>query len=281
MDLSVIIVSWNVKKLLEQCLLSIYEQSEGLDLEIIVVDNNSSDQTVKMVAEKFPKVKLIANDNNAGFAKANNQGIEVASGRLLLLLNPDTKILDKALITMVSFMERRQDVALAGCQLVNADNSLQPSVRRFPTLGTHLGMMFKLHHFFSFKHYQWQDFDYGREAQVKQLMGAFIMMRRSAWEKIGQLDEKYYLWFEEVDYCLRADKSGLKIVYTPVAKIVHYGEQSFKQAENLKKQYYFSLSRLHFVKKYSPWWQYWLIWSLTPVSLFLTILNSLFTKNAK
>jgi GT2 family glycosyltransferase len=281
MDLSIIIVSWNVENFLKKCLSSIYQNQGKLQLEVIVIDNNSSDQTCNLIQRAFPQVKLICNQSNRGFARACNQGLQQAKGEYYLLLNPDTEILGDCLPKMVEFMEKNPEVGLAGCQLLNSDGSRQPSVRNFPNFLVHFGMMFKLHHLISFTRYFALDFDYHQPGDAEQLMGAFLMIRQKDKLKIGDFDEKYYLWFEEVDYCYRARQLGVKVVYTPDAKIIHYGGQSFGQAGSLKKQFYFSLSRLHYIRKNSTWLSYFIILLLTPLSMVLSLLYGIFIKNAE
>lgn len=255
MDLSVIIVSWNVRALLEKCLFSVFNPPVGgQDFEIFVVDNNSTDGSAEMVREKFPQVKLISNKENRGFAVANNQAIKKAKGDFVLLLNPDTEILDNALEKMVDFMKNHLDCGIAGCQILNPDKTVQPSVRMFPDLFTCSLMVLKLHHFkpiFSLLgRYFAKDFDYSKTQPVEQVMGAFFMIRKEVIEKIGLLDEGYYLWFEEVDYCRRLlKKTDYKIYYTPVAQVIHYGGQSFKQVMTLKKQWLFYKSMMRYFRK--------------------------------
>jgi GT2 family glycosyltransferase len=281
MDLSIIIVTWNVSDCLKQCLDSIFRNQEDLALEVILIDNNSSDNTIDLVKRDFPQVKLIANSKNLGFAKACNQGLAIAQGKFLLLLNPDTKIIGDCLKKVIEFMDKNSQVGIAGCQILNPDNTLQPSVRNFPNFLVHIGMMFKLHHFIPFTHYFAREFDYHQTSDVEQIMGAFMMIKRSAFNQLGYMDEKYFLWFEEVDYCYQAKEKGIKVVYTPVGKIIHYGAQSFGQRGSVKKQYYFCLSRLRYLYKNSNLLVFLLILVLTPVSLLLTLVYSLIFKNAE
>lgn len=254
MDLSIIIVSWQVKALLEKCLASIFKQAHNLAFEVFVVDNASRDGSPAMVKEKFPDVKLIINKENRGFATANNQAIRQAKGDFVLLLNPDTEILNNALAKMVKFMKTHLDSGIAGCTLLNPDKTLQPSVRMFPDLFTCTLMVLKLHHFKPIFNllgrYFVKDFDYHKTQTVEQVMGAFFMIRREVIEKIGLLDEGYYIWFEEVDYCrCLLKKTDYKVYYTPETQIIHYGGQSFKQVMTLKKQWLFYKSMLRYFRK--------------------------------
>ncbi len=146
MMLSIIIVSWNVRDLLQKCLESIFKYTQNIDFEVIVVDNASKDGSVMMVEEKFPKVELIANQKNLGFAKANNQGIDKAQGKYILVLNGDTELIDSSLEKLVDLMEENKEWPILGCKLLNSDKSLQESVRRFPKFFDQFLILLKLHH---------------------------------------------------------------------------------------------------------------------------------------
>lgn len=282
MDLSIIIVNWKVKDLLEKCLRSIFEQTKNIGFEIFVVDNASGDGSVEMVREKFPQVDLTASTENLGFAKGNNLAAKKANGKYVLLLNPDTEILDNALEKMVKFMNNHPECGIAGCKLLNPDLSLQPSVRSFPTFASQVFILLKLHHLFphskAMYHYLMQDFDYEKTQEVDQVMGAFFMIRREVIEKIGLLDENFWIWFEEVDYCKRAKNAGWKILYTPEAKIIHHYGQSFKQVLNVKKQKDFNKSLSYYFKKHQPIGERVGIQMFRPISLTLAWLVHIFKK---
>jgi len=282
-DLTVIIVSWKVRELLKNCLTSIFKETSKINFEVIVVDNGSVDDTVEMLMGDFPRVKIISNLRNRGFAAACNQGIKQAQGRYILLLNPDTVIIEQALEKIVEFMDKRQDngIGIVGCKLLNADYSVQPSVRRFPRFFDHFIMMFKLHHFIPLKNYLMADFDYNLEAEVDQVMGAFFLIERKVIEKIGLFDEGYHIWFEEVDYCFKAKKNGFKVVYTPAASIIHLGGQSFIQGLRIKNQWNYCISRLRYIFKNQNLPMFLVILLLTPFSLLLSWLYSLVAKNNK
>lgn len=273
MTLSIIIISWKVKALLQQCLSSIYAQNFIFPFEVIVVDNNSQDGTVAMVKTDFPKVNLTALPKNLGFAAANNLGIKQASGQFILLLNPDTKLIDSSLQKALNKMQTNPKIGILGCQLLNGDQSLQPSIRRFPVFSDHFLMMFKLHHLFPLKKYLAMDFNYEDEAEVDQVMGACMLISKETINQIGELDAKYYIWFEEVDYCLRAKQAGYQIIYFPQTQVIHYGSGSFKQVAGLKQQWLFSKSRLRYLRKHGAWPAWLLILLLTPLSLLLSVLN--------
>ena len=254
MKLSIIIVSWNVRELLEKCLTSIYQNSATIDLEVFVVDNNSQDETVKMVKRQFPQVNLLAETKNLGFAKANNLALKQAKGEYVLLLNPDTEIFSNTLDQALSFMASHPDCGLLGCQMLYADKTLQPSIRRFPSFWPILIMLLKLPKLFphlrSLDNYLATDFDYRQEQAVDQVMGAFMLMPKKIIELIGLLDEAFFIWFEEVDFCRRVWSEGYKVYYSPSVTIIHHGGQSFSQQKTVTKQRRFFKSALIYFKKY-------------------------------
>jgi len=189
MDLSIIIVSWNVKDLLRKCLRTIYQSQHRLTLEVFVVDNASTDGTPAMVEQEFSSAVLITNTQNRGFAAANNQAITKSTGRYVLALNPDTELKADTLQRMVSFMDQNKNVGIAGCQHRNADGSLQPSVRRLPTVGAMLLITTKLAKLWpnapALRVYLATDFDYQITQPAPQVAGSFLLMRRELIEKIG------------------------------------------------------------------------------------------------
>ncbi|MFA4833476.1 MAG: glycosyltransferase family 2 protein [Patescibacteria group bacterium] len=261
MDLSIIIASWNVKEKLRQNLLALQESQGGLEYEIFVVDNNSGDGSAEMVRRDFPEVKLIANSNNLGFAKANNQALKRAQGDFILLLNPDMRVFPDTLKNMAEWMRENKQAAVAGCHLVNEKGETIKQVRQFPKLWDQLMITMKVPHIFPgvLNKYLQADFDYKKSALVDSIRGSFFMIRQETIEKIGLLDEKYFIWFEEVDYCKRVKQAGLEVWYTPVAKCLDYVGQSFNQMPRGKTQKYFRDSMLKYFKKWQPIWQYWVL----------------------
>ncbi len=273
MDLSIVIVSWNVKEKLRECLRSVEETAQNFRCEVFVVDNDSKDGTVAMIEKEFPLVHVIANNFNAGFAKANNQAIRLSQGRYVLLLNPDMRVFPGALQNMVKFMDepRNAKVGVAGCHLVTEAGETVPHVRRFPTLKDQLAIMLKVSHLFPhvLDSYMMPEFDYSKEARVDSIRGSFFMIRREVLNKIGLLDEGFFIWFEEVDFCKRTIAAGYEIAYTPVAKAVDYVGQSFKQVKFYPKQKMFTRSMVYYFKKHAPWWEYRVLWLLRPVALLV------------
>jgi len=252
--LSIIIVSWNVKKLLHTCLDSIKKQQGKLSLEIIVVDNGSHDGTVEMIKEHFPNIELIPNTTNLGFAAANNQGILKSRGQYILLLNPDTEIIRDALNKTVDFMERGARVGVMGCKHLNPDWTLQPSVRRFPTAGVIALIITKVAKIMpnasSLYNYLARNFDYKLTQPVDQVAGSFFMIRRQVIDEVGLFDENFFLWFEEVDFCKRTHKAGWEVWYDSGAEIIHHGGKSFDQQLTVNKQKQFFKSAWYYFQKH-------------------------------
>lgn len=230
LDLSISIVNWNTKDLLRGCLKSIYENTHKIDFEIFVVDNASSDGSAEMVEEEFPQVKLIKNNKNLGFAKANNKALKETTGKYILLLNPDTVILGGALDIMVEFMEEHKDIGALGPKLINRDGTLQPSCRSFPTLATaffentFLDRLFPRNRIIG--RYKMGYWDHDNIREVDQPIGACLMVKQEAINQIGLLDEQFYMYYEEVDLCYRMKKIGWRIYFLPQAQVIHYGGQS-------------------------------------------------------
>ncbi len=235
MKISVIIVSYNVKEFLEQCILSLKNSLDGIDHEIIVVDNNSVDGTPETVAYKFPEIRLIENNENRGFAAACNQGLEVSAGDYLLLLNPDTMIQEDTIPTMISFFEEVPDAGAAGCKILNADGSLQLACRRsFPSPMVALPKLLGLSRLFPkvklFGKYNLTYEDPDKLIEVEAVSGSFLMFRRAVYEEIQGLDETFFMYGEDLDYCYRIKEAGWKIYYVPDTKIIHYKGESAKLA---------------------------------------------------
>ncbi|XOU94878.1 MAG: glycosyltransferase family 2 protein [Candidatus Kerfeldbacteria bacterium] len=276
MDVSIVIVSWQVKEQLKNCLTSIYKETKNLEFEVFVIDNNSSDSTVEMVLNNFSKVHLIANKSNLGFAKACNQGIQRSKGKKVLILNPDTEIRDNAVKKIYNFMSNNPDCGIAGCKIKNEDGSVQPSVRRFPDILSHILILLKLHNFFpSFKplgKYHFNDFDYNTTQIVDQVMGAFYMLNRDMLKKVGIFDEHFYIWYEEVDLCKRAIEKGWKTYYIHEATVMHLKGVSFGKANVIKKQIIFNRSLLYYFFKHKNIVSYFILLIIYPISISLSFL---------
>jgi hypothetical protein len=228
--LSVVIVSWNTSALLSACLRSVEVAARRLagPVEAIVVDNASTDDSVAMLARERPWVRAIANSVNRGFAAANNQGIEVSRGRFLVLLNPDTLVDEQALAEMVAFMEARPKAGGVGPLLVGADGEVQESSAPLPTLGKEFWRLFHLDAFrpVAYPLAEWRS---GGPRRVETVQGACFMLRREVLQEIGSLDERFFIYAEEVDLCRRMQDAGWQLFWLPQASVVHYGGQSTRQ----------------------------------------------------
>lgn len=258
MILSIIIVSWNTRELLAQCLDAIAAYPPEGAYETIVVDNGSRDGSPQMIAEKYAQVTLIANDENRGFAQANNQAIRRASGEYILLLNPDTEVHHQALATLIHFLDEHPRAGAAGARLLNPDGSLQHSCSPAPTL---FNEWLHLFHLDRRRRQGMADWDVNLPRQVDTLLGACLMLRRQAVDAVGLLDEGYFMYSEEVDYCYRLRRAGWRLFWVPQAVVVHYGGQSTRQiATEMFLQLYQNKLR-YFRKHYgrSGAWRYKLI----------------------
>lgn len=272
MDLSIIIVSWQVKEKLKKNIESIYLSKTKYNFEIFVVDNASNDGTVSMLKENFPKVNIIANSKNIGFSSACNQAILKAKGDFILLLNPDMKLYPDTLEKAVLWHRSNNEIVVSGIKLENekGENILQ--IRRFPKLLDQLAIIFKVPHFLPsiLNKYLYKDFDYNKSQVVDSIRGSFFLINKLAWQKIAKqklplLDSKYFLWFEEVDFCKQVYTKKALVYYNSKAKACDLVGQSFSQVNFSKKQKYFSQSMLTYFKKWKPYWQYLIIkiaWSI-------------------
>jgi len=226
-ELSIIVVNYNTKGLLRSCLASIFEQTWRIALEVFVVDNGSTDGSLEVLAHEFGEVQLIANSVNKGFAAANNQGIKKAAGEYILLLNSDTEILNDAISKTLAFMKQHPEASIAGCKLLNKDGTLQPSCRSFPSVWNLFTESFFLYSVFKkirlFGQYYMTHFDHESIRQVDVVMGAFMLIRREVFTAIGLLDENYFMYAEETDFCYRARQADYKTFFFPGAFIIHLG----------------------------------------------------------
>ncbi len=260
MNLSIIIVNYKVKDLLDNCLQSIFSNSGNLDLDVIVVDNNSQDGSVEMIKKKYPQVNLIASEENLGFAKANNLGFKQAKFDRILLLNPDMKLFSDTLENALKWANMNPQADVIGCHLVNKEGETIPHVRQFPSFGDQLTIVLKLPHLFPkiLNKYLRKDFDYSQASKVDSIRGAFFLVKREIYQKLKGLDERYFIWFEEVDFCQQVKESGGEVWYTPVAKCIDYVGKSFAQVPRGQTQKYFRDSMIKYFKKWHPAWQ-WII----------------------
>ena len=252
MKLSIVIVSWNTKDLLEACLRSVYAFPPDEPFEVWVVDNKSKDDTVAMVEDKFPQVELIASEDNLGFAGGNNLAIPLCRGEYVLLLNPDTEVKPGALNALVAFMDAHPEAGAAGSRLLNADGSLQPSCHPRPTLSREFWRMFYLDTFVPYGSYDMSGWDVTQPREVDVLMGASLLVRKTVLDTVGLLDDGYFMYSEEVDLCFRLQKAGWQLYWVPQSQVVHYWGQSAKQvmAEMFLQLY---RGKLRFFRKHYSW----------------------------
>ena len=251
--LSVIIVNWNVRDLLQRALISVYTSwGEAIGLEVIVVDNASHDDSVAMLRSTFPAVQVIANTDNRGFTGGNNQGLAAATGDFLLLLNPDTEIVENALPRMVAYLRAHPDVGMVGPQLLNPDGSVQSSRRHFPTLPVlflESTWLAKLAPRQLLRHYYAQEQPDDAVQDVDWVTGAAMLARREAVAQVGGMDEGFFMYSEELDWCHRMRDAGWRIVYFPEARVVHYEGKSSEQVVPAR-HIYFQSSKVRYTRKY-------------------------------
>jgi len=229
MDLSIVIVSWNTREITRACLSSVYEHLDGLEMEVFVVDNNSEDGSQEMIAEEFPQVRLIVNQDNRGFATANNQAIREATGRHVLLLNSDTEILGDVLPASVHYMDNHERVGVMGCRVLNPDRTMQPTCFMFPSmlnlalLTSGLSQVSRPRFFGRGQMNDWRR-DCVRDVEV--VTGCYMLVRRKAMDDVGLLDESFFFCGEETDWCRRFRAAGWVNRFAPVGEIVHIGNAS-------------------------------------------------------
>lgn len=253
-DVSIVIVNYNVKDYLEQALRSVRRAVKGLSSEIFVVDNNSTDGSERLFESDFKEVRLMRNDENLGFARANNQALRLARGRYLLLLNPDTIVQEDTVGAMVDFMEAHPEAGAVGCKVLNPDGSLQLACRRsFPTPGVAFFKLIGLSHLFPksklFGRYNLTYLDPDEVHEVDALSGSFIFLRREVISEVGLLDEDFFMFGEDIDWCYRIKNRGWKIYYVPTTQIVHYKGESIRRS-NVNSLLAFYKAMYIFVRKH-------------------------------
>jgi GT2 family glycosyltransferase len=247
-DLSIIIVNWNTKQLLLNCIASIYQTVHKPSFEIIMVDNGSKDGSVEAVSKTYPAVTIFANTSNLGFAKANNVALRKMSGQYAVLLNSDTILKESALDEMYDFMERNPSVGMCGPQLLNEDGSKQSSIGKFPTLLSEFLSKILIRILFPERYKEatkFQHVELNGPAEVDFIIGACMMSRKAVIDEVGMLDEDYFFLYEEIDWCFRIKKAGWFVYHLPDVTIYHLGGQSMKdinlraRAESWRSRYLF------------------------------------------
>ena len=250
-DLSIVVLNWNVRDLLDRCLASL--RSGRYTLEIIVVDNASQDDSVAMVRAKYPHAVVLANTENRGFTGGNNQGIAASCGRYVMVLNPDTEVLGDTLDRLVIYLDEHPSVGAIGPQLLNPDQSVQSSRRRFPTLTTAFFESTWLQGLAPrgiLAHYYMDDVTPDHTHEVDWLNGACTVFRREVIDRVGMYDaQNFFMYSEELDLCRRVKEAGWLVVYLPEAQVVHHVGQSSDQAV-AARHIYFQTSKVHYFRKW-------------------------------
>lgn len=265
-ELSVCIVSWNTRELLRDCLSSLAADPASVDWEIIVVDNASTDGSPDMVVEEFPEVALIASARNLGFSGGSNAGLERATGRCLVILNPDTRVEVGALAGLAQYLDAHPSVGAVGPQLIRGDGSLELSCGRTPSLGSEIVHKLLLHRVFPF--FRFGRWNHESTRLVGWVTGACLMVRREAADQVGFLDARMFMCFEDLDWCMRLHRAGWEIAYYPAHRVIHLGGQSIQQ--NREEMLVVSQQSLFFLfQKHSGPLQLMALRALTVVEMLL------------
>ena len=288
MKLSIVIVNYNVEFFLEQCLYSVRRSLQGIEGEVFVVDNNSVDGSLKMLAEKFPEVKVIANKENVGFSRANNQAIRISTGEYVLLLNPDTVVEDDTFSKCIAFMDAHPDAGGLGVKMVDGKGNFLPESKRgLPTPAAAFYKMFGLAKLFPhskrFAHYYMGHLSNDETNECEILAGAFMLMRRETLDKVGLLDETFFMYGEDIDLSYRITQGGYKNYYFPETRIIHYkGESTKKTSVNYVFVFYKAMeifAKKHFGQKRAFWFSFFINMAIY-FKAFLALISQLFHKIA-
>lgn len=286
MKLSIVIVNYNVEHFLEQCLFSVRKAIANIEAEVFVVDNNSVDGSLKMLADKFPEVKVIANKDNVGFSRANNQAIRISTGEYVLLLNPDTVVEDDTFMKTIEFMDSHPDAGGLGVKMVDGKGRFLPESKRgLPTPATAFYKMFGLTKLFPhskrFARYYLGHLDNDEINEVEILAGAFMLMRRETLDKCGLLDETFFMYGEDIDLSYRITLAGYKNYYYPKTRIIHYkGESTKKTSVNYVLVFYKAMEifvRKHFADKGAKTFSFFINLAIY-FKAFLALLSQFFSK---
>lgn len=233
-DLSLIIVNWNTKDLLKECIKSIFSASGSLRIEIIVSDNGSTDGSLEMLSSYFPQVRCVENNENLGFAKANNRAIQYAVGRYICLVNSDVKVLGNCLNNIIAYLDKNKDIGMCAPRLLNGDLTVQKNCKEYLTILRALIRAFTPVSVYALltggKKNSIHFFNYDRERDVEALSGAFIIVKSKVYHKVGGLDERFFFYAEDIDWGYRFHKAGYKIRFSPVGEAIHYGGKSTEVA---------------------------------------------------
>lgn len=289
MDLSILIVSYNTCQLTLDAIRSIYQSVTNYSYEIIVIDNNSMDHSVEQIRHHFPEVILIQNDTNVGFSRANNQGMRIAKGRYILLLNSDTIIQPDTLQVMLNFMDQHPKVGASGCKVVLPNGRLDKACRRgFPTPSASFYYVFGFSKLFpktpKFNQYHLSYLDPDLDYPVDCLVGAFMLVRKEVIEQVGMLDEDFFMYGEDVDWCYRIKKAGWQIYYYPKTSIVHYkGASSKRKPYKIIYEFHramFLFHNKHYKKQY-PYVVSLVVYAGISLKLVLSLVQNVLRKKVR
>ena len=285
MRLSIVIVNWNARKMLRNCVRSVTQHLDPKLDEIIVVDNGSDDGSADAIADEFPTLRLIRNPDNRGFAAANNQALAIARGRYVLLLNNDTLVHGDVLARSCHYLDTHGDVAVMGCRVLNDDGSMQPTCGQYPSLVNLLLLtsgLWKLRRPRFFGRYQMSDWNRDNERDVDTVSGCYMLVRAGAIEDIGVLDEDFFFFGEETDWCKRFRDAGWGVRFAPVGYITHFGSVSARR-HNHKRDVMLSKAMVRLHRKHGGWPSAATVWSLLLVfnasRMMFWALRSLFSRN--
>ena len=251
MDLSVIIVSRNTCELTAEAVASVFDSRDSFTKEVIVVDNGSTDDTAAVIPRKFPAVKYRSAGANLGFARANNLGAREAAGEFLLLLNSDARPQPDALAIAIDWLRAHPDCGVAGAQLLNPDGTRQNSIANWPTLATELLNKSLLRRLFP-RRFPGKEQGLAEPAEVESVVGAFLLTRRRLWETLGGLDERFFFFLEETDFCLQARRTGARVTHLPQVKVWHGQGQTAQQTPIAARIEYWRSRYLYFQKNHGP-----------------------------
>lgn len=278
MDLSIIIVNYNTKDLLQRCLESVFASRTDFLLEVIVSDNGSTDGSIEMIRSRFPAVKLIENNANLGFSKGNNVAIRQVGGRLVLLLNSDTEVTADNLDLSIKYMDEYSEVGAMGCKVLLADGTLDKASRRnFPNPWNSFLRLFGFRKFSDYNVEGPMD----QEAEVDSVVGAYMMLPKNVIDKVGLLDEEYFMYGEDLDWCFRIKQAGYKVIYYPKPEVLHfkYGSaqtvpfKTIRMAHDAMKIFY----RKHYAEKYN-WLFNQIVYLGITLRMYLVLFVNLFRK---
>lgn len=249
MDLSVIIVSYNVQYFLEQCILSVQAASRNLNVEVIVVDNNSSDASCELILKKYPEITLIQNNENVGFSKANNQGVKIAKGDYILILNPDTVVAEDTFIQILDFVKSKQNLGVLGVKLIDGSGNFLPESKRgIPTPQVSFNKLFGISSKRTGKYYA-THLNENETGIVNILVGAFMLLKRSVYNEVNGFDEAYFMYGEDIDLSYKILNKGYQNYYYANTQVIHYkGESTQKDVKHLK--YFYKAMKIFYKKHF-------------------------------